>query len=360
MICTQRLVRRAAEVLLAAVILLAALPARALNDGEPDVDAVTVACRAYLDAQEFAIDLDPFFALRATTRTYRQCAASRDKFLAINGFLTAQVEALAGGLTEAANGCLPPDSICRVVTDFSYDWRTWACLYKRFSTKLETALSAHLQFYVVENEQVELVFSLPAPDVLLADLGETAVFQFQMDYAYLNTLYNTDGEQVPYVLQSLDPTFLASLVYPLDDAYTGALKDTWYQSRSGGTRRHTGTDIVAAKKATIYSCSDGTVTFVGYNAVGGYYVAVLDDFGYLFLYFHMFKNSQMVEKGDRVTAGQPIGLVGNTGNSDANHLHVGLISPERQYVNGYEVLRRVLMFRNLSIDAVPDGRALGR
>lgn len=66
------------------------------------------------------------------------------------------------------------------------------------------------------------------------------------------------------------------------------------------------------------------------------------------LYAHLQKGSVAVKKGDRVTRGQVLGLVGNTGNSSAPHLHFHvmdgpspLASNGRPYVlDSFTVLRR--------------------
>ena len=41
-------------------------------------------------------------------------------------------------------------------------------------------------------------------------------------------------------------------------------------------------------------------------------------------YYHLKKDGVLVEVGDRVVAGQKIGLSGNTGNSALPHLHFGV------------------------------------
>jgi murein DD-endopeptidase MepM/ murein hydrolase activator NlpD len=53
----------------------------------------------------------------------------------------------------------------------------------------------------------------------------------------------------------------------------------------------------------------------------GYCVKIKHANGVTTLYAHMKKNSLKVNKGDTVTQGQAIGIVGSTGNSTAPHLH---------------------------------------
>jgi hypothetical protein len=57
--------------------------------------------------------------------------------------------------------------------------------------------------------------------------------------------------------------------------------------------------------------------------------------GHYALYAHLQPGSIRVKKGDRVTRGQVLGLVGNTGNSDAPHLHFHVMdSPSPLASNG--------------------------
>ena len=89
--------------------------------------------------------------------------------------------------------------------------------------------------------------------------------------------------------------------------------------------------------ATIYSAAAGRVvgvldgipetpagTFppnIGAAEAGGNHVVVDIGHGRYAFYAHMQPGSIMVRKGQRVRAGQPLGLLGNSGNSDAPHLH---------------------------------------
>ncbi len=53
----------------------------------------------------------------------------------------------------------------------------------------------------------------------------------------------------------------------------------------------------------------------------GNHVILKMDNGYYAMYAHLVKHSLLVSAGDTVVEGQPIGLLGNSGNSDAPHLH---------------------------------------
>jgi hypothetical protein len=90
-----------------------------------------------------------------------------------------------------------------------------------------------------------------------------------------------------------------------------------------------GVQAIAAADATIVHVIDGLRAqrpgalpqgIALPEADGNSVVAKLDD-GLYMLYAHLQAGSLKVEQGDRVKRGDPIGLVGNSGNSSAPHLH---------------------------------------
>ncbi len=86
------------------------------------------------------------------------------------------------------------------------------------------------------------------------------------------------------------------------------------------TRRfHAGMDFAAATGTDIYATGNGTVIAAGWQQGYGNCVQISHGFGYLTLYGHMHRIK--VRKGDKVTRGEVIGEVGNTGKSTGPHLH---------------------------------------
>ncbi len=153
--------------------------------------------------------------------------------------------------------------------------------------------------------------------------------------SYLTTVYDEDGEETDYVMPDVPEAYLDAMGKPL--AHT-TFYDRWYQGRSQNTRKHTGLDMHSPANADIYSCTDGTVLYIGYDDVAGYYVLILDDEGYEYHYYHMIRQTDFLAEGQRVQAGDLVGHVGNTGNSAVNHLHLGLITPSCEYVRLYDVM----------------------
>lgn len=86
------------------------------------------------------------------------------------------------------------------------------------------------------------------------------------------------------------------------------------------TRRfHEGMDFAAHIGADVFATGNGTVVAAGWQQGYGNCIEIYHGFGYLTLYAHL--NKIKVKKGQKVTRGEVIGEVGNTGKSTGPHLH---------------------------------------
>lgn len=86
-----------------------------------------------------------------------------------------------------------------------------------------------------------------------------------------------------------------------------------------GTRMHNGTDMAGPTGTPIYATGEGTVVFAGWNSGFGRHVRIRHANGIETTYSHM---SQLrVEVGQRVSRGDRIGDMGNSGRSTGTHLH---------------------------------------
>ncbi len=89
--------------------------------------------------------------------------------------------------------------------------------------------------------------------------------------------------------------------------------------KTGGRRMHNGTDFAGAHGANIYATADGVVTDAGWEAGYGRTVRIQHAFGIETVYAH--NSNIVVSKGQRVSRGQHIADMGNTGRSTGTHLH---------------------------------------
>lgn len=86
-----------------------------------------------------------------------------------------------------------------------------------------------------------------------------------------------------------------------------------------GTRMHEGTDLAGSYGTPIYATADGTVIHAGWDGGYGRLVKIQHAFGIETRYAHM---SQIrVEVGQKVSRGDRIGDMGNSGRSTGTHLH---------------------------------------
>lgn len=88
---------------------------------------------------------------------------------------------------------------------------------------------------------------------------------------------------------------------------------------TGAKSFHTGVDLACPSGTPVVSAASGTVSFVGYSNVFGNYIIVKHSNGYQTLYGHLSKI--LAGKGQHVSQGTRIGLVGSTGYSTGPHLH---------------------------------------
>ena len=86
---------------------------------------------------------------------------------------------------------------------------------------------------------------------------------------------------------------------------------------------HYGVDVVAKENEFIKASLDGTVVFAGWTSGDGYVIQLQHSNNLMSIYKH---NSDLTKNvGDHVKAGEPIAIIGNTGEtSSSTHLHFEL------------------------------------
>ena len=114
-------------------------------------------------------------------------------------------------------------------------------------------------------------------------------------------------------------TFLLDLEKIEEHAWAYPLPNARVISPYGGARRHSGVDLKTKPNDEIYAAFDGEVVASGPYYGYGNCIRIKHAYGLETLYSHQSKN--MVKKGDKVKAGQVIGLTGRTGRATTEHLH---------------------------------------
>jgi murein DD-endopeptidase MepM/ murein hydrolase activator NlpD len=114
-------------------------------------------------------------------------------------------------------------------------------------------------------------------------------------------MYRIAAERAPFAMPVLD-----------DFRFTSGFGMRW-------GRLHAGTDFAAPIGTPIYATADGVVTEAGWSSGYGRLIKIQHDFGIETRYGHL--NAIRVEVGDRVSRGDRIGDMGNSGRSTGPHLH---------------------------------------
>ena len=83
---------------------------------------------------------------------------------------------------------------------------------------------------------------------------------------------------------------------------------------------HWGVDLVAPANTAVKAVGEGTVLFAGFTSGGGHTVMIQHDKNRISVYMH--NSRALVSTGDRVNQGEPVAIIGNTGDhSTGPHLH---------------------------------------
>lgn len=147
-----------------------------------------------------------------------------------------------------------------------------------------------------------------------------------------------------------------SLAFPVNGRDTRAIQSFFGADRDGGRRVHHGVDIFAPRGTPVLAAVDGVIRSTRPNNLGGIVVWLRDDEGGQSLYYaHL--DSQIVARGQRVSVGDTLGFVGNTGNARTTppHLHFGIYQSGSGPVDPLPFIREGVP----ETRSVVDGSALG-
>lgn len=143
------------------------------------------------------------------------------------------------------------------------------------------------------------------------------------------------GPAAAGVSDDITPGFICPVAGPTGFA------DTWGAPRDGGTRAHTGTDMMGARGTPLVAVGGGTIA-ISYSRAGGNIVWLHADHGVSYFYAHLDGYPGGLASGQWVARGDVIGYMGDTGNPapGAFHLHFGIYPGGAAPVNPYPTVAR--------------------
>jgi hypothetical protein len=126
-----------------------------------------------------------------------------------------------------------------------------------------------------------------------------------------------------------------SHIFPVRGAHNyGGASARFGASRSGHT--HQGQDVMASCGTKLVAAQGGTVIYSGSQSAAGNYIVIHGVDGTDNAYMHLAQPSAFGE-GDGVFTGQQIGVVGDTGDATACHLHFEIWTAPGWYTGGHVI-----------------------
>lgn len=213
-----------------------------------------------------------------------------------------------------------------------------------FSAAEPTAFGYRLSLKAGELLQIQLD-GTPDSTLFFVDFFEVIPTDSTTQFQHLLNAENYQTDSLTYeaalegtFLLRIQPELLASgrftlqlLVQPTYGSFPVHGKDNraiwsvWGDPRGGGSRKHEGIDVFAKRGTPAIAATNGVVRRVREKGLGGKQVWLFDEERNQSLYYaHL--DSQLVEEGQWVQAGDTLGTVGNTGNAKTTrpHLHFGI------------------------------------
>ncbi|WP_282162489.1 M23 family metallopeptidase [Ulvibacterium marinum] len=124
-------------------------------------------------------------------------------------------------------------------------------------------------------------------------------------------------------------------------------------------KMHRGMDFTAPRGTPIYATGDGKVTRADNRSSGfGKHIRIEHGYGYITLYAHLSRYN--VKRGQKVKRGDIIGFVGNTGRSEAPHVHYEVWKDEERInpINFYYGSLSAEEFENMLKYATQENQSL--
>lgn len=203
---------------------------------------------------------------------------------------------------------------------FQYDGKTHALtpidfsdrsLKKNISVTFQDGKVATTSLTITQREKIEKPLGIPEK------LGGNTP---EASKALMSNLAN-ENASLNSVKTASTILWAESFEYPLSSVFI--TDDYGYDRKTvGQTIVHKGTDFRARIGTKVLAMNDGIVEVATKYTVYGNTVVIDHGLGVHTLYMHL--SSINVKKGDKVKAGDIIGLSGDTGYADAAHLHISV------------------------------------
>ena len=159
---------------------------------------------------------------------------------------------------------------------------------------------------------------------------------------------------------------LRAITFPVAGPITYV--NDWGACRDGCARAHKGNDLIGDRRQPILAMHDGVIDHLVDHPTAGYGVAIRDDEGWEYHVYHLNNDTPGTDDGAddgtwrflpgivagaRVTAGQQIGWMGDSGNSEGSvpHAHVEIHTPQGTAINPYWSLRAAQRAMNCAVGA---------
>lgn len=205
----------------------------------------------------------------------------------------------------------------------------------RFLIKVETVGTQNVQVFID-------VFSLDEQgktSLVAASKADTNVLNWE-PRRNQNYLIRVQPELLRSGQYTISVTREPALSFPVQGKDSRQISSYFGVPRDGGRRKHEGIDIFAPKGTPALASASGIVSGVGVNRLGGNVAFVNDAERRLRIYYaHL--DRWHVKNGQRVSVGDTIGFVGNTGNARTTgpHLHYGIYTYDEGATNPLPFIR---------------------
>ena len=148
-----------------------------------------------------------------------------------------------------------------------------------------------------------------------------------------------------------------AMLFPIPAPYAHGYTNDWGFARAGNPAGPQGTDVFGAKGTPLVAVVDGVIgSSFGPSGKGGYRLWVEGDNGFSYYYAHLNNDTPGTDDGKggaatafapgiapgtRVTAGQTVGFLGDSGDAEPtpSHLHFGITPTGGDWINPYPYLK---------------------